>query len=711
MRLIRLEVQNFCQHRHVVVEFHSRLNAFLGNNGSGKSNLLTAALGALINDFGRTHGKKAENICQLAPEHEPSFVQLTFEHAGTTATVQRNLRGSVSFFELAGEDRVEGDRAVTARVTEILETNQKILDDYVFVEQGAIFTPLVAKSAERSRAFQQLFGTDQAERCWRVVGDYLADLEVPDVAVSIDYMQASLREAEGTLGVLTEELSTTYGHVNEDWTETADPDAVLMTQYEEIGDLISLCQELNTDISDSHAVRDRAQDRVNKLETDLVTLEEAMAAEEDLTDTARVALATWDAYKKQKAAGVQREADLEELLDEYDNNQHPDTLAGYLKKEDKEYGEFLAELDGAKGRRSRLDEMMKLIDAGESECPTCSAPMDYSDAEISVSWEELIALNTKIDRKHSSLEDWKQYEISLSSWNAWYDGWQKRKDLLEEQEVVELPEPTADKDTLKQIVSDYEEWEKATDEIRTELIEANGDLQSALARTVSKHERLDEISARLAELPAITDVQATDAAARLQITRARFAKRSEVVGQIRAVEQEVAQRSAELLQAQNDAVASEATRAFATHLQSARSVLHRDNLPRIVAQNYLELLQTDTNELLTLFDSDFRVTVVDGLNFGADFADGRYQPVARLSGGQKVVLALAFRIAVNALFANKLSLLCLDEPTAYLDDDNIGCLAVALDKLKTLSESRGLQCILITHERELGHLFDHVVQL
>jgi len=694
-----------------VVEFHARLNAFLGNNGSGKSNLLTAALGALINDFGRTHGKKAENICQLAPEHEPSFVQLTFEHAGTTATVQRNLRGSVSFFELAGEDRVEGDRAVTARVTEILETNQKILDDYVFVEQGAIFTPLVAKSAERSRAFQQLFGTDQAERCWRVVGDYLADLEVPDVAVSIDYMQASLREAEGTLRVLTEELSTTYGHVNEDWTETADPDAVLMTQYEEIGDLISLCQELNTDIADSCAVRDRAQDRVNKLEVDLVTLEEAMAAEEDLTDTARVALATWGAYKKQKAAGVQREADLEELLDEHDNNHPPDILAGYLKKEDKEYGEFLAELDGDKGRRSRLDEMMKLIDAGESECPTCSAPMDYSDAEISVSWEELIELNTKIDRKHSSLEDWKQYEIALSSWHAWYDGWQKRKDLLDEQEVVELPEPTADKDTLKQIVSDYEEWEKATDEIRTELIEANGDLQAALARTVSKHERLDEISARLAELPAITDVQAADAAASLQITRARFAKRSEVVGQMRAVEQEVTQRSSELLQAQNDAVASEATRAFAAHLQGARAILHRDNLPRIVAQNYLELLQTDTNELLTLFDSDFRVTVVDGLNFGADFSDGRYQPVARLSGGQKVVLALAFRIAVNALFANKLSLLCLDEPTAYLDDDNIGCLAVALDKLKTLSESRGLQCILITHERDLGYLFDHVVQL
>jgi len=66
---------------------------------------------------------------------------------------------------------------------------------------------------------------------------------------------------------------------------------------------------------------------------------------------------------------------------------------------------------------------------------------------------------------------------------------------------------------------------------------------------------------------------------------------------------------------------------------------------------------------------------------------------------------------VNSLFAADLGVITLDEPTAYLDDENINCLDLALARLRSLSEARGLQCILITHEKGLGHLFDHVVQL
>jgi len=150
---------------------------------------------------------------------------------------------------------------------------------------------------------------------------------------------------------------------------------------------------------------------------------------------------------------------------------------------------------------------------------------------------------------------------------------------------------------------------------------------------------------------------------------------------------------------------------FSSHLGAVRDILHRDNLPKLVAQNYLELLEADINEILEVFGTDFRVSARDGLGFIADFPDGRSQPVPRLSGGQKVVLALAFRISVNSLFAADLGVITLDEPTAYLDDENINCLDLALARLRSLSEARGLQCILITHEKGLGHLFDHVVQL
>jgi exonuclease SbcC len=193
--------------------------------------------------------------------------------------------------------------------------------------------------------------------------------------------------------------------------------------------------------------------------------------------------------------------------------------------------------------------------------------------------------------------------------------------------------------------------------------------------------------------------------------RERHEHRAELVGSLRSAEQHHERAVGELERVEERHSEVALNDDFYDHLENVRTLLHRDNLPRIVSQNYLELLETDTNELLTLFDTDFQIRAIEGMGFETLFEDGRVQPAARLSGGQKVVLSLAFRIAVNAMFANDLSLLCLDEPTAYLDDDNLGCLAIALDRLRDLSASRGLQCVLITHEHSLGPLFDNVVQL
>lgn len=76
-----------------------------------------------------------------------------------------------------------------------------------------------------------------------------------------------------------------------------------------------------------------------------------------------------------------------------------------------------------------------------------------------------------------------------------------------------------------------------------------------------------------------------------------------------------------------------------------------------------------------------------------------------------MLLALAFRVAVNSLFAGTAGLLCLDEPTESLDERNLACLEVAIGKMRDLSESRGLQCLLVTHEPSFEVLFDGVLRL
>ena len=137
------------------------------------------------------------------------------------------------------------------------------------------------------------------------------------------------------------------------------------------------------------------------------------------------------------------------------------------------------------------------------------------------------------------------------------------------------------------------------------------------------------------------------------------------------------------------------------------------NAPRMVAQRNLQRLESAINELLQIFRVNFVVKVAtDGTpTFIAEFFDGRKQVAQRLSVGQKTVLALAFRVAVNAMFAEEIGLLALDEPTASLDQPRIQALAPVLEKLRELSTAKGLQCLLVTHATNLSHLFESAIEL
>jgi DNA repair exonuclease SbcCD ATPase subunit len=156
---------------------------------------------------------------------------------------------------------------------------------------------------------------------------------------------------------------------------------------------------------------------------------------------------------------------------------------------------------------------------------------------------------------------------------------------------------------------------------------------------------------------------------------------------------------------------AESELAWSDYSGKMRHILHRDNLPKVVAQYYLEIMQEEINKLLIRFDCPFIVLTDDTLSFEVQFKDRRKMPAARLSGGEKVLLAIAFRVVVNDVFARDLGLLCLDEPTAGLDDGNLSCLKIAIERLKELSSSRGLQLIMITHEKDLSYLFDHKIEL
>ena len=70
---------------------------------------------------------------------------------------------------------------------------------------------------------------------------------------------------------------------------------------------------------------------------------------------------------------------------------------------------------------------------------------------------------------------------------------------------------------------------------------------------------------------------------------------------------------------------------------------------------------------------------------------------------------MGFRFAVYTLFSNKLGLISLDEPTAYLDDETIARFGDLLQKIAQIARNSSLQILMATHEASLAPCFDQTI--
>jgi DNA repair exonuclease SbcCD ATPase subunit len=151
-------------------------------------------------------------------------------------------------------------------------------------------------------------------------------------------------------------------------------------------------------------------------------------------------------------------------------------------------------------------------------------------------------------------------------------------------------------------------------------------------------------------------------------------------------------------------------RQAAAVVERVYNAMHWSALPNRVAQINLGRMVGAINDGLGRFANPYWVEADDKLSFIAHKPGEPPQSAERLSTGQKVVLGLCFWPAVAALWAADLGVLCLDEPTANLDQDNRALLGEALTALSQQVRGRR-QVVMITHDHELRSCFDQVVEL
>jgi DNA repair exonuclease SbcCD ATPase subunit len=709
MRLVRFEAENFCQFKRRIVEFHPNMNLIVGPNGSGKSNLVKGVYATMTNDYSRNEGVKAVNICQLAGPTERSKTRLLFEHANVHYEVERSLRPDAKVLRVAGESPIRSDAGITNRILGALGITEKILGRFVFVDQGEVADFLSMRGEDRAKTFQRLFGIEHAEKCWEAAGKAANKVVVPSFDAEKERLtretqtvENEMVEIENLLGYAVRESES----FKESWQDLTDFIA-RARRAEDLESQKKSGEELTAQLREEVANLFREREL---LSSDIRLLKGEEERAKKLADEAKISLSQLSKLRSAAAYRTRLVGAVREIQEEGARKSEPARPADYEAESPNELRDKLH------NEVTLLSNFVQSFDSknGTTECPTCGTPVRsfvdrlvYAEKELPEKIQQL----KEMDRRfYLSVE----FDEQLERYRTWKEGWSKRLEQAQRQLVDLGPEEKVpdDEEELRTYVKVYEDL--------AETLRINEGLYNEVDKKWAlKNSDLDAgnsmVWALINEIAGHKETFAPDKVAAAQRSLERMEQLNKDITGYRARKEALDRLRASLLKSLRSVIEEEdkagAARSVIKRFNDIRDVLHRDNLPRLVSKYYLERMQTGINSYLGLFDSPFRITVEEDQSFRATFNDGRSQVGGRLSEGEKVVLAWAFRFTTNATFAKDIGLLCMDEPTAGLDSHNLGCLERALLRMRELSTSSGIQVIIVTHERSLDRLFDKVIDL
>ena len=229
------------------------------------------------------------------------------------------------------------------------------------------------------------------------------------------------------------------------------------------------------------------------------------------------------------------------------------------------------------------------------------------------------------------------------------------------------------------------------DRVRSELesitseLEEIGDIGSTLehaeARLVELEDKLKELRSQVARLEGMRE--------KLEIMVSKTEHLRSRVSQLR-----------DKLQRYGDAIHA---------LERIRRALGPEGIPKVIRQAVKNILEYHLRDTLLKFNIDFLdVRLGDDYSVVLVTREGE-KTMSMLSGGERIALAIAYRLALARVVGERIESMIMDEPTIHLDEEKRREL---VEIIKYGLEASGLlQLIVVTHDREIEDAADKVVEV
>ena len=748
-----IQLKDFLSHQDTTIDFPLGVTLILGPNGAGKTSIIEGILFALYGD--KERGNKVTDVIRKKADFAETT--LTFQEGGRTYDIYRKRpkKDPEVKLEEEGNTIAINNEAVDNELESLFEMDKDKLVNSIFVKQGEISSLIEQSPRHRANFLGDLIGLNKIEDAWNKMGEVVKYFE--SQCKDLPVLQKDLENKTEQLSEKTSETSKTQKDITIKSEELKSLNIKLEAREKDIIS-IKLKQTKNTDLNaDLISINkdiEATQKNMNNYETNIKEIEGARGDLEQLKEEiAKIPLL--EQLSRIDSDGSQREAVLKSL------NKELQIINKYLSIRDKtknshkkfETGEIDEKLtqivknkedleDEASKKKQRLSDIGDYIRIlGESqECPVCNTVLT-NDHRNEVR-DDFESENIKINHRLQEIK------VSLVKVKKSKKNFEEQKDKLKEEsikykEALKSLENERSIELVNQELTQLESKSKSDSQSKEETIDKLGytpkNIEIDLKNLRKKKETYEVLASKFGEIESIRSniKQLKSELANFQSLKVVAEEKIKKLGYSDKIYKEVEKKHKDASNLVSSTISTidnlnkslqtdqkkitelrkkvsslkgeikdlEKVHSFANKLDEIRRLMHRDKIQREIRKNLAPVIAERALEYVENFNLDvIDISIDEKFEITIKKKEGKI-PINSASGGEKVALSIAIRLAIAKILAGNISSIIMDEPTMHLDEERKKDLVKSMSNFLREGESVP-QMIIVTHCPELEEIAD-----
>ncbi|MGO8806832.1 MAG: hypothetical protein ACLQO7_09575 [Candidatus Bathyarchaeia archaeon] len=682
MKIEVVQLENIRSHIKSTVPFTGGFNCLVGGLGCGKSSVLYALDFAL---FGDSIGRSFEYLLREGADWGRVTVQ--FSQNGSTYKLTRGIRRkgksitqNIEELKLFEDEKLVASmktEAIAEQFKAITGLDKELYREIIWFRQEHLKELLDSTPRDRQRRLDELFGLSDYEVAWSSIAQYQRDYETERRVYEKDPDVNGLEKLGGEYNKTTEE----YTMLEMDLESSTQTLVIAKKTLDEADSKLKRLEEKRQAIEELKRKEARLHSDTFNTTKILASLTERLQGKKTILDNLHQRQASIDSqiiqcFSKLEQAGLP--IDLP-----------PQTLHSCLSTFDDQISGLRADQE-VTNRDLQTDKRRAATLAQENKCPLCIQPLDG---------EYKTNLMSRIEKENF------EREKNLVQLRTQIDSMQKTKAAASDAcanlqtcltRAEELKNRLSEEETnLKSLTSEFEEKQRVEADLKMQLEHVQFE--------VGRFDSSELDAARAQREAAFRRYYVVDSELKTKESRKKdlFRRLDEIKERINVAQEKLERmeknrKTVEVLGAIRDAY-----RSIQPKLRSEFVKVLRNYIQQVLDS----LVGSEASMLNVVIDDTYTPYVKSEAGVGRE--------VSNLSGGERTLLAFAYRLGLGQLIMQSrtghgLSMLVLDEPTENLgsEDGSIERLAEAISRFKAIE-----QIIAVTHSEAFAGKADHVITL